>query len=141
MLPQQNNNVVLLQTVMTDLSSATSAQAISTTTGTGGVVGNAQAAGAAVVIKRKVSRRFRGGHARLYMPGPPASQLGTVQTWLAAYVTNVNTAWGNLVSDIVNGVPVAAAPAFEVSVSYFQGFTNITSPSGRSRPRPNLRGT
>lgn len=141
MLPQQTSDLSLNSTVLTDLSSATSPQATSGTTGAGGIVGNAMGAGTAVVIKRKVSRRYRGGHARLYMPAPSDGQLSTAQLWAPAYVAAINTAWTNLVSDIVNGVPVAAAPAFEVNVSYFQGFTNHTYPSGRIRPVPNPRGT
>jgi hypothetical protein len=35
--------------------------------------------------------------------------------------------------------PTALTPAFQVNVSYFSGFTNVTFPSGRIRPVPKLR--
>lgn len=139
MIPNQTNNLSLLSTVLTDLTGPAAAQAISSTTATGAIADSVVPAGTALVIKRRVGRRFRGGHPRMYIPALSNGNLATAQTWAAAFLTTMVTAYNNLVSDILNAVPVAAAPASEVQVSYFQGFTNKTFPSGRTRPVPSPR--
>jgi hypothetical protein len=139
MLPNQTSNLTLVSTTLTDLSGPSAAQASSTTGGAGSAAGGVTPAGTALVMKRRIGRRFRGGHPRMYIPAISGGQLATAQTWVAAFLTTITTAYGNYISDVLNNVPVAAAPATEVQVSYFQGFTNKTFPSGRTHPVPNIR--
>lgn len=140
-LPNQVTAVSLISTVLTDLTSVTAPQATSLTTGSGAVaLAGLQAADVALIIKRRVGRRYRGGHSRIYLVGCSNTQLATAETWAAAFQTTIGTAFNNLISDILTAVPVAAAPATEVNVSYFQGFTNPPAlPGKRQRSQPTLR--
>lgn len=141
MMAQLSNALSLTSTVLTDLSSASAPQAISTTSSTGSLAGVATSGATAIVMKKKIARRYRGGHPRMYIPGPSSGQLATEQTWAAGYIASVNTAFAAYVSDALTNVPAAAAPATEVNVSFFSGFTNKTFPSGRTHPVPTARVT
>jgi hypothetical protein len=139
--PQQTTFCTLTNVVLTDLTSATAAQANDATARVGTNGTSPAPLGAAIIIKRRIARRYRGGHSKVYIPGASIVSMGTNNQWVGASLTAFLAAWNNLISDILTAVPVAAAPAFEVSVSYFQGFHNVTFPSGRIRPVPTLRGS
>jgi len=135
-----SSTLTLTSTELTDLTSASSAQAISGTSGVGADGNPSLSASAAMVIRLKIARRYRGGHPRLYLPGLPQGNLQTDQTWTAAGMTQKLNAFNLFISDSLTAVPVAAAPATEVSVSYFSGFTAVTNPvTHRARNVPNVR--
>lgn len=140
-LPNLVAAVSLISTVLTDLTSVSAAQATSLTTGNGAIaLTGLQAADVALVIKRRIGRRYRGGHSRVYIVGCPNTQLNTAETWAAAFQTTMGTAWNNLINDIIAATPAAAAPATEVNVSFFQGFTNPPAlPGKRQKSLPSLR--
>lgn len=98
-------------------------------------------AGAAAVIKCEIIRRYRGGHPRQYLGGMASDNLNTAQAWNATFVANLATAYTAFRAACAAGCPVGIGPATDVNVSYYQGFTNHTYPSGRTRPIPTLRAT
>src|SRR5581483_1350868 len=70
-----------------------------------------------VLANYLIARRYRGGRPRSYFPFGDASVVGNRQTWEATIITHVN-------------------------VSYYDGFTVVTSPTtGRARNVPRLRTT
>lgn len=125
--------------VLTDLSSTSAAQAQDSTvramTNANPIGGN----GTAVIIKDKIARRYRGGHPRTYIPGWPIANMGTAGQWGTAAQALLLTDWNAWIADIIAAVPAAAAPATEVSVSYFQGFTVVTPVGRRAKNVPSLR--
>jgi len=137
--PRQNGDANLIGGKLTDLSSASAPQSINSpgTTGTG--AGAATPPALCIIVKQKLARRYRGGHPRHYMQQPIAADINVPVGVTAGGITGWAAAWGSFISDVLTGVPVAAAPAFEVSVSYFQGFTLFTPLSGRTRAIPKLR--
>lgn len=141
MLVQMSNKITLTQTVLTDLTSATSPQVFSTVTGAGSGTVNPAGAGTSFVVQKKIARRYRGGHPRQYIPGMIAIFGTTPNTWDATYFGQVMAAYSAFVSAALTAVPVAASPATEQNVSYFTGFTNKTFPSGRVHPVPTPRAT
>jgi hypothetical protein len=92
-----------------------------------------------MVISFHTARRYRGGHPRIYVAGVPASNLATPQTWGSGGLSVQLSAWEYFIAQFALAVPAAAGPATHVNVSYYQGFTNTTFPSGRIRPVPKLR--
>lgn len=132
--------LVLVLSQLTDLTSASSAQVVSSTGFTGGASASQLPAGVCMVIKKKIARRYRGGHPRVYLPGMAEASLSTPILWnptsaanvLAAYVT-----W--MAACTANTNPAAIGAITEVNVSYFQSFTNKTFPSGRTHPVPTPR--
>lgn len=124
---------------LTDLTSTTAAQAIINGSVTGTAGGSALPAGTALVISFEIGRRYRGGKPRIYLPGIPLANLNTSQTWAPSTLTNFLNAYNVWAAAVVAGAPVAVGTPVPVNVSYFQGFTNVTFPSGRIRPVPKLR--
>jgi hypothetical protein len=137
------NNLVtgcnLVLTQLTDLTTPSAPQVQDSTNAAGANGTDAQAEGVALVIRSKLARRYRGGHPRVYIPGQRSSNVAANGTWTPAFASAVLTNWNTFVSQCLVNVPVAAAPATEVNVSYFQGFTNKTFPSLRIHPVPTPR--
>lgn len=98
-------------------------------------------AGVAMVIKQHIERRYRGGHPRQYLCGFTETERLDPQTWEPASVAAIQTDYTAFRTAVAAGCPSGIAPAVDVNVSYFEGFTNHTFPSGRVRPIPNLRAT
>jgi len=138
-LAAQTTQVSLVSTTLTDLTSTSSPQAVSSHTGVGTVGGAVLGQATAVVIKKKTARRYRGGHPRIYLGGLVNPDISDINTWSAAFIANLVAAYNLFISQSLNAVPVAAAPATQVNVSYFQGFHLVTPPSGRTHAVPTLR--
>lgn len=93
----------------------------------------------AVNVEFGISRRYRGGKPRMFMPSPPMSELGGISTLSTAYVAAVNTAVAAFMSEI-EGLSVGAVGTLaHVNLSYYKGFTNIENSSGRERAVPTYR--
>jgi hypothetical protein len=136
------NLLTLTSTVVTDLTSASAPQAADSGTGAGGSANPGLSEGAAVVIKKILARRYRGGHPRDYLAGPTTADLAaaSLKTWSAASLTNWATDYQAFVTAVVAGAPAGMGAVSHVSVSYFQGFTNVTNPiTGRARAVARLR--
>jgi len=140
-LPQQGNDATLVSTTLTDLTSNSAPQVIATNTGTGSLGGSNVSNAVSAVVKCKINRRYRGGHPRHYLQSPTITSFSNSDAFTPTYITNLTTAWNNFISDSLTAVPVAAAPATEVNVSYFSGFHNVTFPSGRQKAVPTPRVT
>ena len=137
----QTADYTLEHTTVTDLSSDTGGFGDAISGGAGTAGGPGLSAGAALVIKCKTERRYRGGHPRQYIASLPHTDLVDQQTWDGTFAANFATAYTNFRADANAGAPSGIRPSVDVNVSYFHGFTNHTYPSGRVRPIPNLRGT
>lgn len=135
------NTVTLVKTVLTDLTSNSSPQKVDTATSPGNSGGTLTPGSTCLVVSRRIVRRYRGGHSRVYTTGHPVSGLGTPPQWAAGYASAVATLWAQTEVNCVNGAPGGVGAVTPVNVSYFQGFTNHTFPSGRIRPIPTLRAT
>lgn len=142
MMTLLSNELTLVQTVLTDLTSNTAAQVVDTT-GVAGTSASAPAsAGTCMVIRKKIARRYRGGHPRIYIPGLVASSLSTATAWTAGAVAAAKAGYdAYITAATANTNPAAIGVITHVNVSYFSGFTNKTFPSGRTHPVPTPRGT
>lgn len=138
--PQTVTGCDMYLATLTDLSSSSAPQSVLGTVRAGANGADPLPNGTALIIKKKIARRYRGGHPKFYLPGQRVANV-TADQFAAGFLTTMLTAYGNFISDVLTGVPVAAAPAFEVNVSYFSGFHNVTFPSGRQRAVPTPRGT
>jgi hypothetical protein len=131
----------LVEVSAEDLTSATSAVGDYTAAAAGSRSGAPLSAGAAMVISYKIARRYRGGHPRGYWPFGTAADLTTQDEWGSTFLTDALSdfnAFGD--ANVTSGWSGAGTLA-GVNVSYYEGFTNHTYPSGRVRAIPTLRGT
>lgn len=127
---------------LTDLSSNTAPQVLNSTGTTGGDGNTPTSAGTALVIKKVIARRYRGGHPRVYLAGATATNIQAGGTWDPTYLGNRvgnYIAFINAATTTPGGTAIGAIT--HVNVSYFSGFTNHTFPSGRVHAIPTPRVT
>lgn len=139
--PLITSTFTLNKVTVTDLSTNIGGFGEDDTGSVGSVSGAAVPAGVAMVIREHIERRYRGGHPRQYVCGLPSGDLGTAQSWNSTATAAWQTAYTAFRAAAAAGCPVGIGPAVDANVSYFQGFTNHTYPSGRVRPIPTLRAT
>lgn len=137
----QSGNFMLAEVHVEDLSSSTAAAADLAASVTGTRSGAAITAGVAAVIRNRIARRYRGGHSRTYLACGTGGDLNDLQSWTGAFMTALETAWGDFILDIISAPWSGGGTLTQVNVSYYSGFHNVVGPSGRSRPVPTLRGT
>jgi hypothetical protein len=127
---------------LTDLTS-TSAPQVTDATTTSGVSATARLPlGTAMVIRKEIARRYRGGHPRVYLSGLVAAYLATATQWDPASLASVVSAYNTFITAATaNTNPAAIGTIDHVNVSYFSGFTNHTFPSGRTKAIPTPRVT
>jgi hypothetical protein len=133
--------ITLAFSELTDLSSPTAPQVVNSTGATGGAGAAPLSAGVAMVMKYHITRRYRGGKPRAYLPGMSSAYLTTPTEWNPASLANVTAGWITHLTAIAAATPVAAGTGTHVNISYYQGFTNHTYPSGRVKPIPTPRVT
>jgi hypothetical protein len=123
-----------------DLTSATASVGSDSTVHNSSRGGSANVLGAATCISFKLNRRYRGGHPRNYWPAPSGADLSDSNTWTGAFVTAAHAGAVAFFAAVEALHGAWATTLDHVNVSYFHGFTNVTFPSGRTRPVPTLRG-
>lgn len=124
---------------VTDLTSATSSQGVGGSPWVGTEGSERLSPGTAVLVNHLISRRYRGGKPRSYLPLGTASDVDTTGLWKSASAGNFETQWGAWVAAIKAGGAGCVIDNI-VNVSYYHGFTVVTSPTtGRSRNVPTLR--
>ena len=134
--------VSLEEVYATDLSSDTAAQAqvAAVFPGTGG--GAALPADTCFVIGYEIARRYRGGHSRGYWPLGTETEVLSPQLWTTAAVTAMTATFVGMQAAIAAAGWSGAGTISQVNVSYFSGFTVVTSPTtGRARNVPTVRAT
>jgi hypothetical protein len=127
---------------VTDLSSLTGGQGESLTTTAGSLTDEPLSAATAVLASMTIGRRYRGGKPRTYLPLGDAGTVSTPQTWDPTFITNVQASLDAIRTDIGTLVQSGCTLTDLVNVSYYSGFTVVTSPTtGRARNVPTLRVT
>lgn len=137
-----SNTLTLTGQQLTDLTSVTSPQVQNATGGAGGNVNPENPAGVAMIMRKRILRRYRGGHPRAYIPGTVQAWLSNPTLWNPTFTSLVLTNYNLYISAaIANTNPAAIGVITHVNVSYFKGFENVTSGSGRCHPVPTPRAT
>lgn len=133
--------ITLTQVEATDLSSASSARGLDATAVAGTRNGAILPGQTAVVIRLAIARRYRGGKPRIYMPLFDSTDLNNGQTWKPASTSSLLTSINAFFTAVLAAPWASATLTNLVNISYYNGFHNVTYPSGRTRSVPTLRGT
>lgn len=142
MSPNLNQDYTLIRSELTDLTSSSAPQVFSTTAHAGGVTNVNVSAGVAMVIKNTIPRRYRGGHPRVYLPGLSVTDRANELRWDPTRLNVFVTAFTAFIAACTaNTNPAAIGTIVHCNVSYYQGFTNHTYPSGRVKAIPTPRVT
>jgi hypothetical protein len=141
--PALSDTLELASVTATALDSSTAPEATVNPGTAGSVTTQPVAAGTALVMQRKVARRYRGGHSRVYIPGVAAAELDdTEESWDSAFLTAFQANWIEFEDTGVDSLEAGGhTDAQSVNISYYEGFTNFLYPSGRYHVRPTLRVT
>lgn len=134
-----DEDTTLLGCTVTDLSSASGGVATHDVSIAGGMP-NPMSGATAVLVNYQLPRRYRGGKPRSYLPWGAAGDIGNRQTWNATRVGLWATALTTFFGDVIGSTAGGTTITNHVNVSYYAGFTVVTSPTtGRARNVPTLR--
>jgi len=122
---------------------ATDSGAFGTWTGTtgGAASGTSLPAQCAMNVEFDISRRYRGGKPRMFFPPSVTSDTLDAGHWTSTHLTNVNAAVLAFFEEIEALDIGSLGTLAHVNLSYYQGFTNVTNSSGRTRAAPKYRTT
>lgn len=130
----------LTQVETVDLSSATSAVDTTAASVAGSLTGTTLPAEVAGVQSYEIARRYRGGHPRGYWRVGDVTKIGGGRQWASSFVTSAESALNAYFTALLAAGWTGAGTLTHVNVSYYAGFTVVTSPTtGRARNVPKLR--
>jgi hypothetical protein len=136
------NTVGMDSCMVTDLTTPASGQGSggSAWVGSGGTA--LLAPGTAALVNHQISRRYRGGKPRTYLPLGVSSDVNTSGLWTTAFVAAVEAAYGVYVVDCLGSGIGCSLDKF-VNVSYYEPpNVVITNPvTGRVRNQSTRRAT
>lgn len=136
------SDISLTEVIVTDLSSTSGAQGHQSGSTAGGRTPGGLDNGTAVVVDYFINRRYRGGKPRSYLPFGVGSDLTSRVQWDGAFVTAVEGALSTFFSAVIGLSHGTTTITDHISISYFSGFTVVSSPTtGRSRNVPTRRTT
>jgi hypothetical protein len=136
------NAITLTQVESIDLTSSTGAVAINTvsTAGTRGT--DYLPTQVAHVVSYEIARRYRGGHPRGYWPFGIHTDITSPDDWNSSFLSASLTGFNAFFAAIVAAGWSGAGTLTHCNVSYYEGFTVVTSPTtGRARNIPTTRVT
>lgn len=142
MVSYAHTDVILTEVVCTDLSSSSGFQGVNTTPQTGTRGGVLLPGGTCVLINYHMTRRYRGGKPRNYLPYLDASDLNGAQVWNSTPLGLLLAAWVAFIGDVEGTTYSTATIGGQCNVSYYAGFTNVPygSPT-KYRRTPTVRVT
>lgn len=139
MAPHISTDYALTEVDVLDIASVTGSSGQWTGSEAGTVSGTPLPAQCAMNVEYNIARRYRGGKPRMFVPPSQTSDMVNASHWSPSVVT-ATTAYMLAFFTAVEAISVGAVGALQhVSLSYYNGFTNITNSSGRERAVPKYR--
>jgi hypothetical protein len=137
-----NNAYTFTQVESIDLTSPTAAIDTSAVSVQGTNSGTYISAQACMVVSYEIARRYRGGHPRGYWTPGATEELENPRFWETDYQAAYQSAIDSFFTSVAASGWSGAGTLTHVNVSYFAGFTVVTSPTtGRARNVPTPRVT
>ena len=137
--PLINENFVLSEVDVLDITTDAGLSGQWTGSNAGGKTGSMCPAQCAINVEFDISRRYRGGKPRMFLPPGDTSDQLDAGHWNSTLVTAVNTGFAAFMSELEALSVGAMGVLAHVNLSYYQGFKNITNSSGRERAVPQYR--
>jgi len=135
------NEWALIETDVIDIATHTGASGSNSTSHAGTRTGTEIPENCATNIEFDISRRYRGGKPRIFMPPGVAGDTDGASHWTSGFITGYNSAFNSFMSAVEAFSIGSMGTLTHVNLSYYSGFTNHTNTSGRSRPVPTYRDT
>lgn len=122
-----------------DITSHTGLSNVTTTSVAGTRSGAAIANQVCFNMEFDIARRYRGGKPRIYAPFGTATDQFDGAKWQASFPGVCNTAFAAFIAALEAVALATITAVSHVNLSYYQGFTNVTNSSGRTRAAPKYR--
>lgn len=140
--PEASPDITLTEVIAEDLSSSSGAVGADTVAIVGTRSGGIMAAQTAVLVNFQLSRRYRGGKPRVYLPYGSQTDLSNGQQWGNTFTSAFHTAFTTFLAAISTATVGPATLTGQVSVSYYKDFTSVQDPiTMRWRNIPTPRAT
>jgi hypothetical protein len=117
------------EVVVIDLASANQTTGVNETPVEGSRPGTPMPDNVACLVLHRIARRYRGGKPRSYFPFGVTSDIASGQTWSGTFTTAVASGWAAFIAAVLGLSAGSIALAANVSVSYYNGFTSVESPT------------
>lgn len=93
-----------------------------------------------VLINAAITRRYRGGKPRVYVPWLGTADITDAQTWDSTELAAAQTAWNAVIADVIANSSGGTTLTESVNVSFYSGFTSVLNPiTGRTKDVPKVR--
>jgi hypothetical protein len=119
--------------VVTDLTSPTSAVGVDSGLVPGTNGGGSLPADVCVLQSKVITRRYRGGHPRVYWPFFSEAELQDAQTWKVTPLGTLSANYASFRAGLPSGLWSGASGIADVNVSYYSGNTVFMGTTGRAR--------
>lgn len=136
-----NEAWALTEVDVLDIATDDGASGLWTGSTSGSRSGSGFAAAVATNIEFEIARRYRGGKPRMFLPPGVVTDELDSSHFNTAYVTAANTGIAAFFTAIQALSIGAIGTLTHVNLSYYKGFTNIPTSSGRERAVPTYRST
>lgn len=140
-VPLMPTNWSLTNVTCTDLSTTSGAVGVATGGTFGSRPGEQNSANDAVVVHFLISRRYRGGKPRNYIPMGVAGDQTQSRNWTTAFITTATTAMNAIQTGMKGFASGGVTISTQTNVSYYKGFTTYNGSGGRPKVRNTLRAT
>lgn len=124
---------------VTDISSSSGAQGVGGTQTGGSESGSFNSAQTCVCVNHHIAQRYRGGKPRSYLPLGNQGALLTPGQWSSTFLTAVNTAWADFITNCLAATTGGVSVTAFVAVSYYHAkavrATPVTYPVVNSTAR------
>src|ERR1700746_2762063 len=120
-----NSGYTVASMEVTDLSVASGPQGTETSVIAGTRSGPVLPLSTAAVANYAISRRYRGGKPRSFVPFGIDTDLASNQVWGSSALSAFNGSWSGFLNGCIGVVGGGATVTHQVNVSYFSGFTNV----------------
>jgi hypothetical protein len=95
----------------------------------------------AMGVEYTIGRRYRGGKPRIYLVAGDAADVAHPGQWSPGFVAEAQAAFPAFMTQVTGFAVGSIGSLTHVNLSYYKGFTNITTSSGRERAVPKYRDT
>lgn len=137
---QWSSDIDFSEVVVTDLSSASAAVGTHSASTPGGRTPGGLDNGTALVVNYHIDRRYRGGKPRSYLPWGVGSDLVSRTAWSSTFVAACQGDLNTFFAAVIGATSGTTSITEHISVSYYEGFTVVTSPTtGRAKNVPKRR--
>lgn len=136
-----HSDYTLTEVDVLDIATRSGASSVSTVSVPGTRAGTPMSLNTCTNIEFDIARRYRGGKPRIFLPAGVQGDLQTLASWTSSFITACNTGITDFMAAL-EALSIGSMGTLQhVNLSYYSGFTNHTSTSGRERAVPTYRPT